>query len=183
MNIESHPIRRSALLRCSRFAPHAMLAAVLLLLLPAAAAAQVPFTSTEGGYSISFPAEPRETVETKPEGKIFNYIVRQDNAAYGSSHVDYKSDLDVEQELQANAANFADAMQAPVTSRRRTEFTAPSGDKLPELEFTYESDKVAGRGIVVVSGRRSILVTALALKPNDRRAAIDRFLQSFKLTR
>jgi hypothetical protein len=164
-----------------RCAPLAFFTAALLL--PAGVAAQVPFTSAEGGYSISFPAEPRETVETKPEAKIFSYIVRQDDAVYGSSHVEYNSDLDVEQELQANAVNFAAALQAPVTSRRRTELTAASGTKLPELEFTYESDKLAGKGMVIVSGRRSILVTAFAVKPNDRRTAVDRFLHSFKLAR
>jgi len=149
----------------------------------AGASAEVPFTSPEGGYSVSFPVEPRETVETRPDGKIFSYMVRQNDAAYGTSHVEYKSDLDVEQELQANAVNFADALKAPVTSRQRTQVTAASGEKLPELEFAYESDKLAGKGIVIVSGRRSILVTAFAFKPNDRRAAIDQFLQSFKLTR
>jgi hypothetical protein len=164
-----------------RFAPFAILAAALLL--AAGVSAQVPFTSSEGGYSVSFPAEPRESVETKPEGKISSYLVNQGDSAYGSSHVEYNSDLDVEQELQANAVNFADAVKAPVTSRRRGQITAASGEKLPELEFTYESDKLAGKGIVVVSGRRSILVTAFAFKPNDRRAAIDQFLQSFKLTR
>src|SRR5262249_16163399 len=74
------------------------------------ASAEVPFTSPEGGYSVAFPAEPRETVETRPDGKIFSYMVRQNDAAYGTSHVEYKSDLDVEQELQANAVNFADAL-------------------------------------------------------------------------
>jgi hypothetical protein len=173
---------RSPKRRLWRSAPLATLAAALLL--PAgSAAAQVPFTSAEGGYSVSFPAEPRETVETKPDGKIFSYLVRQDDAVYGSSHVDYNSDLDVEQELQSNAVNFADALHAPVTSRRRAEVATASGAKLPELEFTYESDKLAGKGIVIASGRRSILVTAFAFKPNDRRGAIDQFLQSFKLAR
>jgi hypothetical protein len=153
------------------------------LLLAAGASSQVPLTSAEGGYSVSFPEKPRETAETKPEGRIFSYIVRQDDAVYGSSHVEYNSDLDVEQELQANAVNFANAVKAPLTSRRRTQFTTASGEKLPELEFAYESDKLAGKGIVIVSGRRSILVTAFAVKPNDRGAAIDQFLQSFRLAR
>jgi hypothetical protein len=161
--------------------PPSMLAAALLL--AAGAAAEVPFTSPEGGYAVSFPAQPRETVETRPDGKIFSYMVRQQDAAYGTSHVEYNADLDIEQELQANAANFAAALQAPVVSRRRAQVTAANGEKLPDLEFTYESDKLAGKGIVVVSGRRSILVTAFGFKPNDRRAAIDQFLQSFKLAR
>ena len=164
-----------------RFAPLAMFAAALFLTTDACA--QVPFTSAQGGYSILFPAEPRETVETKPDAKIFNYMVRQGDTVYGSSHVEYNADLDVEQELQANAVNFADAVKAPVTSRRRTQVGTASGEKLPELEFTYESDKLAGKGVVIMSGRRSILVTAFALKPNDRRAAIDQFLQSLKLAR
>jgi len=164
-----------------RFAALSVLAAALCW--AAGASAEVPFTSPEGGYSVAFPAEPRETVETRPDGKIFSYMVRQNDAAYGTSHVEYKSDLDVEQELQANAVNFADALKAPVTSRRRTQVTSASGEKLPELEFAYESDKLAGKGFVIVSGRRSILVIAFAFKPNDRRAAIDQFLQSFKLTR
>jgi hypothetical protein len=164
-----------------RFAALAVLAVALCW--AAGASAEMPFTSPEGGYSVSFPAEPRETVETRPDGKIFSYMVRQNDAAFGTSHVEYNSDLDVEQELQANAVNFADALKAPVTSRRRTQLTAASGEKLPELEFAYESDKLAGKGIVIVSGRRSILVTAFAFKPNDRRTAIDQFLQSLKLAR
>jgi len=180
MRIGLHLAGRTAMQGALRFASLAILAATLL---PAGAAAQVPFTSAEGGYSISFPAEPRETAETKPEGKIFSYIVRQDDAVYGSSHVEYNSELDVEAELQSNAVNFAEAVKAPVTSRRRTQFTAASGEKLPELEFAYESDKLAGKGIVIVSGRRSIMAAAFAFKPNDRRAAIDQFLQSFTLAR
>jgi hypothetical protein len=35
----------------------------------------------------------------------------------------------------------------------------------------------------MVSGRRSIMAVAFASKPNDRRAAIDQFLQSFRLAR
>jgi hypothetical protein len=167
--------------RFLRIASIGIVAAALLL--PRNGSTQVPFNSAQGGYAVSFPAEPRETVETKPEGKIFSYIVRQPDVVFGSSHAEYNSDLDVEQELQANALNFADAVKASVTSRRRTEITGGNGEKLPELEFSYESDKVSGKGIVIVSSRRSILVTAFALKPNDRRAAVDRFLQSFKLVR
>jgi hypothetical protein len=181
MRAGQHCTGRTAMLGRRRSIPLAMLAAALLL--AARVSAQVPFTSAEGGYSVSFPEKPRETAETKPEGKIFSYIVRQNDAVYGSSHVEYNSDLDIEQELQANAVNFADAVKAPVTSRRRTQFTAASGEKLPELEFSYESDKLAGKGIVIVSGRRSIMAAAFAFKPNDRRAAIDRFLQSFRLAR
>jgi hypothetical protein len=84
---------------------------------------------------------------------------------------------------QANAVNFADAVKAPVTSRRRTQFIAASGEKLRQLEFSCESDKLADKGIVIVSGRRSIMAAAFAFKPNDRRAAIDRFLPSFRLAR
>ena len=79
-----------------RFAPLAILAAALLL--APGVGAQVPFTSAQGGYSVSFPAEPRETVETKPEAKISSYIIRKDDTVYGSSHVDYNSDLDIEQD-------------------------------------------------------------------------------------
>ena len=164
-----------------RSAPLAILAAALLL--TAGASAQVPFTSAEGGYSVSFPEKPRETVDAKPEAKIFSYTARHDNAVYGVSHAEYNSELDVEQELQANAVNFADAVKAPLTSRRRMQFAAASGEKLPELEFTYENDQLAGKGFVIVSGRRSIMAAAFALKPNDRRAVIDQFLQSFKLAR
>ena len=157
--------------------------AVLLaaLLFPVAALGETPFTSVQGGYSVSFPAEPRETVQAQPEGRIVSYLVREEDAVYGTSHVDYSSDIDVEQELQANAMNFAGALRAPLTSRHRAEFSS-SGAKLPELEFTYENDRVTGKGFVIVSGRRSILVTAFALKPNHHRAEIDGFLQSFKLT-
>src|SRR5205823_11985830 len=110
---------------------------------------------------------------------IVSYLLREDDAVYGTSHVDYSSDIDVEQELQANAMNFAGALRAPLTSSQRAEFSSTSGAKLPEREFTYENERVSGKGFVIVSGRRSILVTAFALKPNDRRAAIDGFLQSF----
>ena len=130
-------------MRRARCVPLAILAAVLLL--PGGASAQAPFTSAEGGYTISFPAAPKETVETKPEGKISSYIVRHDNGVYGTSHAEYKSDLDVEAELQANAVNFADAVKAPLTSRRRTQFSAASGERLPELEFTYKATSSPAR--------------------------------------
>src|SRR5436305_9611323 len=45
------------------------------LLVPAAALAETSFTSVQGGYSVSFPAEPRETVQTQPEGRIVSYLL------------------------------------------------------------------------------------------------------------
>jgi len=67
-----------------------------------------------------------------------------------------------------------------VLSRGTLTFTR--GDKpLLAKQFTYESDRMTGRGIVVVEGLSSYLAAASALKPASREAAVNAFLRSFKL--
>ena len=40
--------------------------------------------------------------------------------------------------------------------------------------------KTIGKGLVIVEGRRVYMVAAFGSKPHDRKAAVDRFMKSFK---
>jgi hypothetical protein len=53
---------------------------------------------------------------------------------------------------------------------------------MPWVDFTFESEKLAGRGIAIVATPRSvIMVSALSVKPNGLRE-VDRFVDSFQIS-
>jgi hypothetical protein len=54
---------------------------------------------------------------------------------------------------------------------------------MPRIDFTFESDKIAGRGVAVVTTPRSvIMVSALSVKPNGL-DQVERFVDSFRLAK
>ena len=158
------------------------IAALLVLIAAlAAAAASYKFTSAEGGYSVSFPAAPREQVNEDNNARTVLNALNYDNGYYAVVHVDNKFDLKLNDELEGNINKFSEQLNAPTQLRRKKKIARGPGDELPAEEFTFESEELIGKGMVIVEGRRTYMVTAFAIKPNDRKAAVDRFINSFKL--
>ena len=139
------------------------------------------FTSKEGGYTVAFPAKPTESVEVEGNARTVLNTVTHDNVGYAVAHVDYEVDLKDDQEFDANLANIAKPFGASVTGRKRMKITRGPGDQLPAEEFVFESDSVAGKGLTILDGRRAYTAAAFGFKPHDRKAAVDRFMKSFKL--
>ena len=157
--------------------------AALLVLIAALAAAAAPykFTSAEGGYSVSFPAAPQEQVNEDNNARTVLNALNHDNGYFAVVHVDNKFDLKLNDELEGNINKFTEQINAPTQLRRKKKIARGPGDELPAEEFTFESEELLGKGIVIVEGRRTYMVAAFALKPSDRKAAVDRFINSFKL--
>jgi hypothetical protein len=141
----------------------------------------VQITSEEGGYSLEYPAQPEKKDLAQKGSHGSTYVVMSDNVIYTSGHVVYEQDVGVDSELEGNATNVAKEIDAKVTEKKPTRFIRARGDELPALECTIESDKLLGRCLSVVDGRRSYVVGGFSMKPHNGQAEIDRFLKSFKL--
>jgi hypothetical protein len=152
-----------------------------LVFAAAAAAAPYRFTSAEGGYSVSFPAAPQEQVNEDNNARTVLNALNYDNGYYAVVHVDNKFDLKLNDELEGNINKFSEQFNAPTQLRRKKKLVRGPGDELPAEEFTFESQQLLGKGMVIVEGRRTYMVAAFAIKPNDRKSTVDRFINSFKL--
>ncbi|HLL26489.1 MAG TPA: hypothetical protein VKT73_02410 [Xanthobacteraceae bacterium] len=161
---------------CPAFA----LAASLLFAAGAAALSGSVYGSVAGDYSVSFPAPPEEHVHPGSGFRIVTHVVRDDNVIYIVAHGDFEVPVQADIELDANIDNYVKEFGAKVTSRGTLAFGR--GDKpMPARQFIYDSDRVSGKGIVVVDGRSSYLVAATAVKPSSREPAVNAFVSSFKL--
>jgi len=169
----SRPARGTILLAAS-------LAVTLAAVWPAAAA-PYQFTSAEGSYSLAFPAGPQEEINESETARSVLNALNHDNGYFAVVHVDHKFDPKPTDELEGNINKFTQQFNAPTQTRKKRKFTRAAGDQLPAEEFTFENEELKGKGIVIVDGRRTYMITAFALKPHDRQAAIDRFMKSFKL--
>jgi hypothetical protein len=158
--------------------------AAAALLIPATAGAQVPFTPAKGGYSIIFPEKPQEQQLSLAEGVTETvYSVNRSDAAFVAGYTEFSRDkLDVEKELVADIDGFVAQIKAKVTDRKRLAVHMTNGGRVQLVEFTFEGEKSAGRGVLVIPDDRStIMVAALSLKPADSHAAVEEFVKSLKL--
>src|SRR5262245_44706595 len=166
-------------LRSSRGVVRLGLVAAALFATCSLAAAPYRFTSTEGGYSIAFPAAPQEQIDEDTSARKVLNALNHDNGYYAVVHVDHKFDLNVDDELEGNINVFTKQIGAPTQSRKKRKF-AKGREQLPAEEFTFESGELRGKGIVIVEGRRVYMIAAFGSKPHDRKAAVDNFMKSFK---
>ena len=167
-------------LRSSRGVVRLGLVAAALFATCSLAAAPYRFTSTEGGYSIAFPAAPQEQIDEDTNARKVLNALNHDNGYYAVVHVDHKFDLKTDDELEGNINVFTKQLNAPTQSRKKRKFAKGPGEQLAAEEFAFEGNEVVGKGIVIVEGRRVYMVTAFSSKPHDRKAAVDRFMKSFK---
>ncbi len=159
--------------------------AAAVLAFPALANAQVPFTPAKGGYSIVFPEKPAEKeLALSDSVKATVYSVNRPDSAFLSGYTEYLgANMDVERELVADVDGFAQQVNATVTDRKRFAIKMPNGELAQKVEFTFEGDKTAGRGILIIpNAHSSVMAAGLTLKPADRRAAVDSFVDSLKIS-
>jgi len=84
-------------------------------------------------------------------------------------------------EIQADIDAFVKSIGAEVTGQKRTDLLTSANGRMPRVDFTFESDKLAGRGVAIVTTPRSvIMVSGLSVKPNDLQQ-VDRFVESFHI--
>jgi hypothetical protein len=156
------------------------LAAALLFAAGGAALSLDVYGSNEGEYSVSFPSPPKEDIQTSSNYRIVSHVVSVDNVIYIVAHGDFIVPPPPDLELDANIDNYVKEIHATVTSRGT--LAIARGDKpLLAKQFAYDGDRLTGKGIVVVQGKSSYLVAASALKPNNREAAVNVFVNSFAL--
>jgi hypothetical protein len=162
--------------RCSSLA----LAAALLFAAGGAALSLDVYTSVAGDYAVNFPATPQENTQSTDAYRIVSHAVRADEVIYIVAHGDFVVPPPVELELDANIDNYVKELHAQVLSRSALAFAR--GDRtLPAKQFTYDGERLSGRGIVVMDGKSSYIVAASALKPNNRETAVNAFVNSFTL--
>jgi hypothetical protein len=164
-----------------RFGRFAALAVAVLV--PSALCAEVPFTPAKGGYTIVFPDKPQEKeVSLSPDVKETVYSVNRDDAAFLAGFTEYTQDMDIEKELVGDVQSFVTSLPAQLTERKRTMVKLANGTMVQQVEFTFEGEKSAGRGVaVMMTPRSSIMVAGLAMKPAGKPADVDEFVKSFKL--
>ena len=138
------------------------------------------FTSEEAGYSITFPAQPKQETAEESNARTVLNAVNHDEAYYAVVHVDHAYDVSANDELDGNIAKFTKQIGAPTQLRRKRKFAKTPSEQLPAEEFTFESAELVGKGIVMVDGRRTYMVVAFATKPHNRKAVVDRYVASFK---
>jgi len=137
----------------------------------------------KGGYTIAFPEKPDEREVAPSAGsKTAVYSVNHSDASFLSGYTEYAKNVELAVELQADIDAFVKSIGAEVTGQKRTDLISAASGRMPRIDFTFENDKVAGRGIAVVTTPRSvIMVSAFAVKPNGLQQ-VDRFVDSFQLS-
>jgi hypothetical protein len=83
--------------------------------------------------------------------------------------------------MDRDVADYIKAFNGRQTSLESKNFVTSAGVSLLSRQFTFEADTLTGKGIVVVSGRRDIVIAAEKIKPNGTDEAVEKFLNSFKL--
>jgi len=136
----------------------------------------------KGGYTIAFPEKPQEKeVTPSSNAKTTVYSVNHSDASFLSGYTEYVKNVDLAVELQADIDAFVKSIGAELTGQKRTDLVTASSGRMPRVDFTFESDKIAGRGIAIVTTPRSvIMVSAFSVKPNGLEQ-VDRFVDSFQL--
>jgi hypothetical protein len=161
-----------------RFFVFALICAGLALAAPAHAGET--FASNEGSYSVNFPSVPEETVREIGPNKLVAHAMRDGDVLYVAAHGDFTAKVDAGTEMNANIDNYTREVHAKVTSR--LPFTIVRGGRTLEgIQFTYDGDRQAGKGVVVVDGTSSYLIAASSIKPAQDEHAVDEFVNSFRL--
>ncbi len=157
--------------------------AAAVLLVPAGLSAQVAFTAAKGGYTIVFPEKPQEQeVALSPSVKETVYSVNRGDASFLAGYTEYQSDVDAAKELEADVQSFVVQIHAQMGGRKRSILKLANGTNVEQVEFTFDGEKSAGRGIAIMTTpRSSIMIAGLITKPGGKPADVDAFVKSFKL--
>lgn len=138
------------------------------------------YSSNEGSYSVNFPALPQETVRNMGPNRLVAHAEREGDVVYVAAHGDFVEAIKPDVEMNANIDNYAREVHASVTARQPV--SLQRGERtLPGIAFSYDGERQAGKGIVVVDGTSSYLVAAGSVKPSRHPAEVDAFVGSFRL--
>ena len=103
-------------------------------------------------------------------------------APFSAGYTEYDADMNVDKELAADVQSFVTSIPAQITERKRTAIKRPDGTSVERVEFSFDGEKSAGRGVAIMtSPRSSIMIAALSIKPAGKPASVDEFVKSFKL--
>ncbi|HUK29855.1 MAG TPA: hypothetical protein VLV89_02005 [Candidatus Acidoferrum sp.] len=141
-------------------------------------------------FALLFPGDPVANppdVKKRDDGSVEStgyYFLTGTASSYVSlaGATDYNFTVNAESELTADRDNFVKAINGKATNSRRYEFLA-GDEKLPALSFNVENDSRVGKAIVVVRGNRAYMVVFVYQKGQDYAAAMDKFLESFEITK
>lgn len=147
------------------------------------ASAQTPVSSAEGRYSIMFPATPQRNDSSQAGVSLTTYVVRAGDNVFVLAEGLFASDIpDAAAMMDQDVTGYINSLEGGrETSRQSADFVTSSGKLLPARQFSFESNTMAGKGLVVVSGRRDIVIGAQSIKPNGTGAPNDKFIASFRL--
>jgi len=143
------------------------------------------FTSTEGRFSVLMPGLPTEKTETvdDEQGPYTSHVFtwREDPLrVYRIGWVDYEPDFDFNRlaEMEANRDNFVKGVKGRLLSSRRFNI-----DDYPAIEFTVETEEKILKSRVYIVGRRPYQIVIGSPKGVDDSAHVERFFNSFKVSR
>ena len=144
----------------------------------------VRYESDAGHFSVLMPALPEDKVETTPSdhGPYTTYlsIARDERNVYLIGWVDYdpKFNFNRQSEMEANRDNFVKGVKATLTGSRSLTI-----DGYQVLEFTADTIDRTFKSRVYMVGRRPYQIVIGYPKEDATIAPINKFFNSFKVSR
>lgn len=142
------------------------------------------FSSDTGRFSVLMPEIPEEKTETTDSAHgpytTHLFIVKDTTSVYLIGWVDYDPSFNFNRtaELEANRDNFVKGINATLVSSRATTI-----DSYSAIEFTAETTDRVFKSRVYMVGRRPYQIVIGSPKGMDDTALVNRFFNSFKVSR
>jgi hypothetical protein len=144
----------------------------------------VKFTSENGRFSVLMPEIPPEKTETVDSAHgpytTHLFVVKDTTSVYLIGWVDYDPSFNFNRqaELEANRDNFVKGISATLLSSKATVV-----DGYSTIEFTAETADRVFKSRVFMVGRRPYQLVIGSPKGMDDTASVERFFNSFKVSR
>lgn len=155
-----------------------LLAAVAAAGATAIAADWMEYKSSKYGFSYLVPVPPRESTEVGRSVVVHGFIVGDETAFCNVLVSDYKDVIDDALLAQTRDVYLARNRAQMTMSQRRT--LSRGEEKLPAIEFDYQSATMFGRAIVAIDGARIYQVSS-GIPLDADKAGMERCVRSFKL--
>jgi hypothetical protein len=142
------------------------------------------FTSAEGRFSVFIPGTPEEKVQTTSSDigpyTTRMFTLRHPRGVFLIGYVDYDPSFNFnpQAELEANRDQFVKNLEATLVASRNVRV-----DGYLALEFTAVKEERIFKARVYIVGRRPYLIVLGTQKGVDDAPALNRFFNSFKITR
>ena len=142
------------------------------------------FSSPNGRFSVLMPEIPEEKTETTDSANgpytTHLFVVRDTTSVYLIGWVDYDPSFNFNRqaELEANRDNFVKGIKAALLSSKATTI-----DGYNAVEFTAETTDRIFKSRVFLVGRRPYQIVIGSPKGMDDTALVERFFNSFKISR